>query len=91
MSFLIYRDTIRAEDTNHYPYVLGMALNQYIIDTKDHSLHYITKPLFKYVNCYTVAVIYSVIYTVFGKIKLKALKWDKPDLSTIISNKVMTI
>ena len=38
---------MRAEGPNHYPYILGMALNQYRIDTEDHYLHYITKPLFK--------------------------------------------
>ena len=26
--------------------ILGMALNQYIIDTEDYYLHYITKLLF---------------------------------------------
>ena len=44
---------MRAEGPNHYPYILGMALNQYRIDTEDHYLHYITKPLFKNINCYT--------------------------------------
>ena len=47
MPFLIYRDKMRAEGPNHYSYILGMALNQYRIDTEDHYLHYITKPLFK--------------------------------------------
>ena len=42
----MYRDKMRAEDSNHYPYTLGMALNQYKIDTKAHYLHYITKQLF---------------------------------------------
>ena len=37
---------MRAEGPNHYPYTLGMALNQYKIDTEAHYLHYITKPLF---------------------------------------------
>ena len=35
-----------AEEPNHYPYTLEMALNQYKIDTKAHYLHYITKQLF---------------------------------------------
>ena len=39
MPFLIYRDKMRAEGLNHYPYILGMALNQYRIDTKDQFLH----------------------------------------------------
>ena len=46
MPFLIYRDKMRAEGPNHYPYTLGMALNQYKIDIEAHYLHYITKPLF---------------------------------------------
>ena len=40
------RDKMRAEGPNHYPYILGMALNQYRIDNEDYYLHYITKPLF---------------------------------------------
>ena len=46
MPFLIYRDKMRAEGPNHYPYTLGMALNQYKIDTEAHYLHYITKSSF---------------------------------------------
>ena len=38
---------MRAEGPNHYPYILGIALNQYRIDTEAQYLHYITKPLFK--------------------------------------------
>ena len=33
MPFLIYRDNMRAEGLNHYPYISGMALNQYRINT----------------------------------------------------------
>ena len=47
MPFLVYRDKMRAEGPNHYPYVLVMVLNQYRIDTEDLYLHYITKPLLK--------------------------------------------
>ena len=47
MPFLIYKDKMRAEGPNYYPFILGMALSQYRIDTEDHYLHYITKPLFK--------------------------------------------
>ena len=43
---------MRVEGPNHYPYILEMALNQYRIDTVDHYLYYITKPLFKNINCY---------------------------------------
>ena len=31
---------------NHYPYILGMALNQYKLDTEAHYLCYLTKLLF---------------------------------------------
>ena len=34
MPFLIYRDKMRAEGPNHYPYILGMALNHYKIKPK---------------------------------------------------------
>ena len=34
MPFLIYRDKMRAEGPNHYPYTLGMALNHYKIKPK---------------------------------------------------------
>ena len=37
MPFLIYRDKMRAEGPNHYPYTLGMALNEYLINTE--ALH----------------------------------------------------
>ena len=36
MPFLIYRDEMKAEGPNHYPYILGMALNKYRINIKDH-------------------------------------------------------
>ena len=39
MPFLIYRGKMRAEGLIYYPYILGMALNQYRIDTEDHYLH----------------------------------------------------
>ena len=55
MPSLIYKDKMRAEGPNHYPYTLGMALNQYKIDTKGHYLHYITKSLFNNIlNCVCV-------------------------------------
>ena len=31
MPFPIYRDKMRAKGPNHYPYILGMALNHYKI------------------------------------------------------------
>ena len=34
MPFLAYRDKMRAEGPNHYPYILGMALIQDRIDTE---------------------------------------------------------
>ena len=47
MPFLIYWDKMRAKGPNHYHYTLGMALNQYKLDTEAaHYLHYITKSLF---------------------------------------------
>ena len=46
MPFLIYRHNMRAKGLNHYPYILGMAINQYRIDTEDHKLYWLTKPLF---------------------------------------------
>ena len=63
MPFLIYRDKMRAEGPNHYPYILGMALNQYRIDTDDHYLHYITKLL---LNIYFLIVFVAEgVYIVF--------------------------
>ena len=41
-------------------------------------------------DVYTVGVIIIGVTLFFGKSKLRALKWHKPDLSIIISNKVMT-
>ena len=38
MFFLIYRDKMRAEDLNHYPYTFGMALDGYKINTEAHYL-----------------------------------------------------
>ena len=52
---------MRAEGPNHYPYILGMALNQYRIDTEDHYLHYITKPLFK--NIFLIVFVAAGLYT----------------------------
>ena len=52
MPFLIYRDKMSPVGPNHYPYILEMALNQYRIDTENYFLHYITKPIFKNINCY---------------------------------------
>ena len=43
MPFLIYRDKMKAEGLNHYPYILGMALNQYRIDT-EVSICFISQP-----------------------------------------------
>ena len=37
---------MRAEGPNYYPHTLGMALNQYKIDTEAHYWFYITKLLF---------------------------------------------
>ena len=34
----IYKDKMRAEGPNQYPYTLGLALNEYKINTKDHYL-----------------------------------------------------
>ena len=34
MPFLINRDKMRAKGKNHYPYILGMALNYYKIKPK---------------------------------------------------------
>ena len=52
---------MRAEGPKHYPYILGMALNQYRIDTDDHYLHYITKPLLK--NIFKIVVVAAGLYT----------------------------
>ena len=38
MLILIYRDKMRAEGPNHYPYTLGMALNEHKINTEAHYL-----------------------------------------------------
>ena len=38
MPFLIYRDKMRAEGPNYYPYKLGKALNEYRINTDAHYL-----------------------------------------------------
>ena len=57
MPFLIYRDKMRAEGPNHYPYILGMALNQYRVDTEDYYLNYITKPFIKNSNCYVFSCV----------------------------------
>ena len=46
MPFLIYRDKMRAEGPNHYPYILGMALNQYTINT-EVSICFILQPALK--------------------------------------------
>ena len=52
---------MRAEGPNHYPYILGMALNPYRIDTKDHYLHYVTKPLFE--NIFKIMFVAAGLYT----------------------------
>jgi len=52
---------MRAEGPNHYPYILGMALDQYRIHTEDHYLHYITKPLFK--NIFSILFETAGLYT----------------------------
>ena len=43
----MYRDMMRAKVLNHYPYTLGMALNEYRINTEAHYLYYITKRAYK--------------------------------------------
>ena len=57
----MYRDKMRAEGPNHYPNILGMTLNLYRIDTEDHYLHYITKPLFKMI--FYIVFVAAGLYT----------------------------
>ena len=52
---------MKAEGPNHYSYILVMALNQYRIDTEDHYLHYIIKPLFK--NIFKILFMAAGLYT----------------------------
>ena len=61
MPFLMYRDKMGAEGPNQYPYILGMALNQYRLDTDDHYLHYIAKPLIK--NIFEIMFVAVGLYT----------------------------
>ena len=44
----------------------------------------------KYIYIYTVGAFSIGVALFFEKSKLRALIWHKPDLSIIISNKVMT-
>ena len=75
MPFLIYRDKKRAEGPNHYPYALGMALNEYRVNTEDHYLFQITAREKK--NKKNVFLIVKKPIKVYSEIET-GLYWENP-------------
>ena len=58
MPFLIYRDKMRSEGLNHYPYTLGMALNEYRI-----NIYYLVS---LYMAIFSFNYWYTIIFIIYN-------------------------